>query len=130
MSLVGTHSQVVCLVCNDSVCLKLEVSSLWFNHFLAHAKGTENGHSLIRLDRHLSHTKNLEVIDEAKKNFVTILCLPPHCTQKLQQLDVGVMIPLSHYHGIALQKWMNNHPGRMVSLFQIGKIFDESYLKA
>lgn len=116
--------------CNDSGWMRLEVFSQWFGHFLSHVKPTEDDPALLILDGHLSHTKNLEVIDEARKNFVTILCLPPHCTHRLQPLDVGVMFPLSHYHDKALEKWMNNHHGRVVTFFQISQIFCESYLQA
>ncbi|KAJ8895869.1 hypothetical protein PR048_001209, partial [Dryococelus australis] len=102
--------------CNDSGCMRLE----WFDNFLAHVKPTEDDPALLILDGHLSHTKNLEVIVNTRENFLSILCLPPHCTHKLQHLDVGVMFPLSHYLYMALEKWMSNHPGRVVTLFQIG----------
>jgi hypothetical protein len=31
------------------------------------------------LDGHVTHTKNLEFINMARENFVTVLCLPPRC---------------------------------------------------
>lgn len=48
----------------------------------------------------------------------------------MQPLDVSVMYPLSIYHNQSLEKWMNNNPGRPVTVFQIAKIFGEAYLKA
>ncbi|KAJ8941382.1 hypothetical protein NQ318_003635 [Aromia moschata] len=63
----------------------------------------------------LSHTKNLDVILKARENFVTLLCLPPHITHKLQPLDVGVMFLFNAYMDQALETWMNNHPGRTVT---------------
>ncbi|XP_052741851.1 uncharacterized protein LOC128198807 [Bicyclus anynana] len=116
--------------CNPSGWMKLDVFSQWFDHFLIHAKPTAEDPALLILDGHLSHTKNLNVVLKARDNHVTILCLPPHCTHKLQPLDVGVMYPLSVYHNQALEKWMNNNPGRVVTVFQITKIFTEAYLKA
>ncbi|KAJ8937708.1 hypothetical protein NQ318_010173 [Aromia moschata] len=71
---------------------------------------------LLILDGHLSHTKNLDVILKARENFVTLLCLPPHITHKLQPLDVGVMLLFNAYMDQALETWMNNHPGRTVTL--------------
>ncbi|KAJ8959864.1 hypothetical protein NQ318_011599 [Aromia moschata] len=70
---------------------------------------------LLILDGHLSHTKNLDVILKARENFVTLLCLPPYTTHKLQPLDVGVMFPFNAYMDQALETWMNNHPGRTVT---------------
>ncbi|KAG8229654.1 hypothetical protein J437_LFUL008586 [Ladona fulva] len=40
------------------------------------------------------------------------------------------MFSLSTYYDMALEKWLNNHPGRVVTLFQISQIFGEAYLKA
>ncbi|XP_015435159.1 PREDICTED: uncharacterized protein LOC107190790 [Dufourea novaeangliae] len=116
--------------CNASGWMKLEVFAQWFEHFLTHAKPSAEDPALLILDGHLSHTKNLGVILKARQHNATILCLPPHCTHKLQPLDVGVMYPLSVYHNQALEKRMNNNPGRVVTVFQISKIFSESYLKA
>ncbi|XP_060804467.1 tigger transposable element-derived protein 6-like [Amyelois transitella] len=116
--------------CNSSGWMKLEVFDQWFDHFLAHAKPSADDPVLLILDGHLSHTKNLNVVLKARENHVTILCLPPHCTHKLQPLDVGVMYPLSVYHNQELEKWMNNNPGRVVSVFQITKIFAGAYLRA
>ncbi|KAJ8884705.1 hypothetical protein PR048_016563 [Dryococelus australis] len=103
--------------------MRLEVFSQWFDHFLAHAKPTEDDPALLIHDGHLSHTKNLEEIVKARENFVTIMWPPPNCTHKLQTLDVGVMFPLSQYHEMTLEKWMNNHRWKEVTSFQIGRIF-------
>ncbi|KAG5881775.1 hypothetical protein JTB14_033135 [Gonioctena quinquepunctata] len=40
------------------------------------------------------------------------------------------MYPLSRYLDQSLGKWLNNNPGRTVSVFQIGKFFCEAYLKS
>ncbi|KAJ8948653.1 hypothetical protein NQ318_022721 [Aromia moschata] len=85
---------------------------------------------LLILDRHLSHTKNLDVILKARENFVTLLCLPLHTTHKLPPLDVGVMFPFNAYMDQALETWINNHSGKTVTAFQISSIFREAYLKA
>ena len=45
---------------------------------------------------HLTHTKNMELIELARSNHVTPLVLLPHITHGLQPLDVGFMFTLSH----------------------------------
>ena len=55
---------------------------------------------------------NMEVIDLARANGVVLLCLPPHCSHKMQPLDVSFMKPLSIYYDQELEKWLRNHPGR------------------
>lgn len=116
--------------CNDSGWMKLEVFAVWFDHFLSFIKPSQEDPALLILDGHLSHTKNLSVVEKARNNFVTILCLPPHTTHKLQPLDVSFMYPLNHYHDKALEKWLINHPGSVVTVFQISQIFNESYMQA
>ncbi|KAB0805315.1 hypothetical protein PPYR_02285 [Photinus pyralis] len=116
--------------CNESGWMKLDMFERWFDHFLNFTKPSKEEPVLLILDGHLSHTKNLNVVTKARENSVCILCLPPHTTHKLQPLDVGVMYPLSRYMDQSLEKWMNNNPGRTVTVFQIGKIFSEAYLKA
>ncbi|KAG5892492.1 hypothetical protein JTB14_015402 [Gonioctena quinquepunctata] len=39
------------------------------------------------------------------------------------------MYPLSRYLDQSLEKWLNNNPGRTVSVFQISKFFCKAYLK-
>lgn len=59
----------------------------WFNHFIKKTHPTKKNPILLILAGHHTHVRNLEVILMAKENNVTILCLPPHTTHKLQPLD-------------------------------------------
>ncbi|KAB0805365.1 hypothetical protein PPYR_02335 [Photinus pyralis] len=78
------------------------------------------------LDGHVSH-KQLEVISLAKENGVLMICFPPHCTHRLQPLDVSYFGPLSTYYNQGITKWLKNNPGRTVTPFQLGKLFSEAY---
>lgn len=59
-----------------------------------------------------------------------MLCFPPHCTHRLQPLDVSFMAPLSVYYGQEQKNWLRNNPGRVVTQYQISKLFGASYEKA
>lgn len=85
---------------------------------------------LLLLDGHVSHTQNIEVIDLARQNGVVILCFPPHCTHRLQPLDVAFVRPLSTYYDHAATNWLRCHPGRVLTMFQISEIFGQAYLQA
>lgn len=52
----------------------------------------------------LPHTKNLALVDAARDNGIILLCFPPHCSHKLQSLDVSFMKPLSKYYEDELRK--------------------------
>lgn len=68
----------------------------WFrNAFLpqAQARNKSGKPILLICDGHGSHVTDTLLL-EAKNNNVIVLVLPPHCTHKLQPLDVGVLGPL------------------------------------
>jgi len=75
--------------------MQMEMFVRWLHHFLKHSGASLNNEALLILDGHATHTRNLEVIDMARAHGVTMLCLPPHCSHKMQPLDVGFMKPLS-----------------------------------
>ena len=61
---------------------------------------------MLLLDGHVSHTRNLEVINLARKNGIIILTLPPHTSYRPQPLDVSVFGPFKAYYNRTLVKWM------------------------
>ncbi|XP_025829864.1 uncharacterized protein LOC112904326 [Agrilus planipennis] len=117
-------------VCNPRGWITSEIFLTWFKNFIKFSGATPTNHVLLLLDGHVSHTKNLEVIDLARKNGVIILCFPPHCTHRLQPADVAFMKPLSTYYDHAVTGWLRSHPGRVVTVFQISEIFGNAYLQA
>ena len=63
---------------------RAEIFTQWFLHFIKHTKPTKEDPVILVLDRHYSHTRNLEVIILARENQVDIICLPPHSSDKMQ----------------------------------------------
>ncbi|KAJ4451383.1 hypothetical protein ANN_02845 [Periplaneta americana] len=116
--------------CNGSGWMQMETFGVWFDHFLNHVKPTREDPALLIMDGHLTHTKNFDVIIRARENNVTIITIPPHCSHKLQPLDVSFMAPLNPFYIAAIEKFMRNNPGRSVTQFQVSKLFGEAYLKA
>lgn len=58
-----------------------------------------------------------------------MLAFPRHCTHRLQPLDVSFFGPLKTYDQ-AVTKWLKNHPGWVITQFQIADLFSEVYGKA
>ncbi|KAF2894839.1 hypothetical protein ILUMI_11335 [Ignelater luminosus] len=85
---------------------------------------------LLLLDGHASHTKNLGAIGLAKENHAVLICFPPHCTHRLQPLDVGFTTPLRAYYGQEIKVWLRSNPGRVVTQFEVAKLFGSAYAKA
>ena len=59
----------------------------WLEHFVRHTNSSKENPSLLILNGHTTHTKNLELIDLARESGVYMLCLPPHTTHRLQPFN-------------------------------------------
>ncbi|XP_030749232.1 uncharacterized protein LOC115877213 [Sitophilus oryzae] len=101
----------------------------WLSHFVKYSNASVDRKVLLILDGHSSH-KYLPALEYAKKHGVVLLCTPPHCTHRIQPLDVSFFGPLSNYYNQAITKWMKANPARTVTAFQVGQLFSEAYEKA
>jgi len=99
----------------------------WFLHFVKHTNPTKEDPLILVLDRHYSHTRNLEVITLARENHVDMICLPPHSTHKMQPLDKAFMGALKIFYCQEIEKWFRSHPGRVVTVYHIGELFGNAY---
>lgn len=106
-----------------------EVFLKWMQHFVKYAKPSKEAKALLLLDGHSSH-KNLDVLTFAKENNIILFCFPPHCTHKMQPLDVSFFGPLNTFYNQELRIWLRNHPGRTVTHFQVAELFKQAYLRA
>jgi len=104
----------------------------WFEKFIVFSRASNTNRVLLLLDGHATHTKNIALIDKAREAGVILLCFPPHCTHKLQPLDVAFMKPLSIYYCDEVKKWLREHASehRVVTHYQIASLLGKAYLKA
>ena len=91
---------------NKSGWMMKEIFSVWMRHFINYSKPGPTNWVLLHLVGHSTHIKNIDVINMARKNYIDILCFPPHTTHKLQPLDVGYMGPLKTYTNKILEYHM------------------------
>ncbi|KAG8227989.1 hypothetical protein J437_LFUL007203 [Ladona fulva] len=82
---------------------------------------------ILVLDDLYSHTRNLTLLELAKEYEVHIVNLPPHCSHKMKPLDRAFMYPLNTYYGQEIEKWLKQHEVRVVTHFQVAKLFAEAY---
>lgn len=59
----------------------------WFEHFINTVKPSANKSVLLILDGHYSHTHNIDIIDFARNNHITIVSLPLYSTHRMEPLD-------------------------------------------
>lgn len=116
--------------CHISGWMQKPIFEKWFDKFIEHSKATKDKPVLLLLDGHSTHIQSLYIIDKARENGVTILCFPPHCTHRLQPLDVSFMKPLSTYYDQELTNWLRSNPGKIVTMFKIAEILSKAFLRA
>lgn len=73
--------------CTPSGWMQTDIFLKWFDHFVNHARPSAEAPVLLILDGHSTHTKIIDFIYRARQNHTTVVCLPPHCSHKLQPLD-------------------------------------------
>lgn len=116
-------------IAHESGWMTGEVFLKWLQHFINYVKASKEDKVLLIVDGHSSH-KYVEVLKLAKENGVFLLCLPPHCTHRLQPLDVSFYGPMKTYYYQEVSRWLKTHPGRIVTQYQISELFANAYGKA
>ncbi|KAF2887160.1 hypothetical protein ILUMI_19013 [Ignelater luminosus] len=97
----------------------------WLKHFKKHANPSPEKKVLVLVDRHSSH-----VLSYAKETGIVMMSFHPHCTHRLQSLDVTFFAPLKTFYNQEVSKWLRTHPGRVVTQYQTATLFSETYGKA
>jgi L-ascorbate metabolism protein UlaG (beta-lactamase superfamily) len=97
----------------------------YVKHFITNVKPSKERPVVLLLDNHDSHL-SIEALDYYKQNGATVVFLPPHCTHKIQPLDVSVCGPLKTYVNRACDAWVTNHPGHTMTIYDIPCIVKSS----
>lgn len=93
----------------------------FMQHFIDHVKPTPESPVLLLLDNHSSHLA-IKTVELAKENGVVMFSFPPHCTHKLQPLDISVYGPFKKYLSSAHDAWLRSNPGKTISIYEIPKL--------
>lgn len=96
----------------------------FLDQFIMHLHASPDKPALLILDGHASHL-NIEVLDKATEKGITMISLPPHCSHRLQPLDVGVFGAFKEMYNDQFQAWMKNHMDRVIELHHIPPIVDK-----
>lgn len=101
--------------CHPSDWIQTHLFTKWFQHFIKFTKPSKDAPLILALDGYYTHTRNIDLINLARDNNVIIVCLPPHCTHKMQPMDVAFMKPLKAYYSQEIETWLRNNPGRTLT---------------
>eukprot|EP00116_Pleurobrachia_bachei_P003013 sb/3463275/ len=116
--------------CNQASGWMTAVSFLkWLEHFIDYIGCTKERPALLILDGHVSHVKSLDVLLKARESGLEMICFPPHCTHRMQPLDVTAMGPLEIYYSKEVHEWLRNNPGDPVTIHFVAELFTKAYNK-
>ncbi|XP_058805227.1 uncharacterized protein LOC131672183 [Phymastichus coffea] len=93
----------------------------YMRHFIAFAKPTPASPVLLLLDNHSSHL-SVEALDLAVENGVHILSFPPHCSHRLQPLDVSVFGPVKTFYKLQCSAWQKNNANKGLEIRHLASL--------
>ena len=101
----------------------------YLEHFHKYAKSTPDHPVLLLLDNHESHI-SLQSLDFSKQNGIVLLTFPPHCSHRLQPLDVSVYGPFKQFYTQAANNWLLNNPGIPMSINDVAEVLGKAFPQA
>lgn len=98
-------------------------------HVKKHARCSKDDRIIMLMDNHESHC-TLDAIIYARENGIVLVTFPPHCTHRLQPLDVGVMGPFKGKLRVAQNDWMTSNPGKTITIHELASLTNVAYLSS
>lgn len=100
----------------------------WLQHFIKFTKPTAEKQILLIMDNHNSHA-TLEAYEIAKKNYITMLSIPPHSSHRLQPLDVTFFGPLKTAYRRECDMYIKSRNMIKITPYDIAGLFNKAYSK-
>ncbi|XP_054729343.1 uncharacterized protein LOC129238338 [Anastrepha obliqua] len=97
----------------------------YMQHFIKHTGANADSPTLLLLDNHTSHL-SIEAIELALRHGITMISFPPHCTHRMQPLDVSVFGPFKNMFTIKHDAWKKSNVGVIFDLHHVPLIDDQS----
>ena len=81
------------------------------------------------MDNHKTHV-SLNIINFARENGVVVLTFPPHCSHRLQPLDVSLYGPFKTYFYSAQSNFMTSNAGKTITTYDLSSMASQAFNKA
>lgn len=98
----------------------------FIKHLIKNVRCSLESKILLILDNHESHI-DINVLNLCKPNGIILLTLPPHCSHKLQPLDISCFGPFKSYYNKSTDEWMLNHPGVPMTIYDIASVVGKAF---
>ena len=104
--------------CSPSGWMNAETFLQFLKHFVDHTRVTVKHPLLLILDNHESH-RSLEAIEYCAANGIHLLTIPPHCSHRLQPLDVSIFSPFKRHLNTVCDTRINLQPGTPITVLEL-----------
>ncbi|XP_055918583.1 uncharacterized protein LOC129950684 [Eupeodes corollae] len=98
-------------------------------HIQKQTRCTKNDMILLLMDNHESHC-TIEAINFCREHGIVLVTFPPHCTHRLQPLDVAILGPFKHKLSVAQNDWLLNNPAKTIRIHDLPGIANTAYIAA
>lgn len=95
-------------------------------HIQKHTRCSKGDPILVVMDNHETHC-SLDAVIYAKEEGLVLLTIPPHCTHRLQPLDVSVMRSFKSKLMVAFNDWMVANPGRTITIHDLAGLSNKAF---
>ena len=89
--------------------------------FLKFMNASKLNPALLVMDNHKSDL-SVALVYAAHDHGVTIVTFPPHCSHRLQPLDVSVYGPFKSCYNSACQSWMLSNSGCSLTIYKLASL--------
>ena len=114
---------------NPSGWMKQDIFPQVLKHFIDNMTVSKDQPGVLIMDNHNSHI-TLEGVELAKNHGLDLLTLPPHCSHKLQPLDVGVFGAFKKFYSSFCNEWHLSHPGETLPLYYVAGLSNKAFVKS
>ena len=109
--------------------MKQDIFPQVLKHFIDNMTVSKDQPGVLIMDNHNSYI-TLEGVELAENYNLDLIALPPHCSHKLQSLDVGVFGAFKKLYCSFCDKWHLSHSGETLSLYYVYELFDKTFVKS
>ena len=72
----------------------------------------------------------INVILFARKNHLIILTFPPHCSHRLQPLDITAFGPFKSRYRASMNNWMTSNPATRITIYNVPEFAKDTFYSA
>ncbi|XP_043471657.1 uncharacterized protein LOC122504561 [Leptopilina heterotoma] len=98
---------------------------VFLQQFIKFTSASKDNPLLLIMDNHVSHV-SIEAIDLCVDNGITVLTLPPHCSHRMQPLDVSVFGPVKKTYAVKVHEWGLSNAGRKFEIHHVAGAVDKA----